>query len=289
MLSASYEADSDVQVSTLSSTIVVEASRKRMKEEIALLETSARALRSRYNTLSITARLPPGVLSTIFESVRHESATRIASPDRIRWIKVTHVCTHWRRVALECPSLWADIPISNPSWVEEVLKRSKMAPLTLVARLPTYCSRGAKMIRIALTSMPRIQRLSLRDYGGKDELGPILAGVLSPAPLLESLSLKFGNINSTPVCVLPRHIFGGKAPRLRELDLQDCSLHWDSPLLRSLTSLKITSIPLNAYYKTLPILPLQLSHSSARISQVGPNRYVPSGGFWGNRSLFETS
>jgi hypothetical protein len=84
MLSASYEADSDVQVSTLSSTIVVEASRKRMKEEIALLETSARALRSRYNTLSITARLPPGALSTIFESVRHESATRIASPDQIR-------------------------------------------------------------------------------------------------------------------------------------------------------------------------------------------------------------
>ncbi|VDC01172.1 unnamed protein product [Peniophora sp. CBMAI 1063] len=49
------------------------------------------------------------------------------------WIKITHVCSLWRRVALSTPSLWCDVDCANlaPGFRETVLERSVDQPISL--------------------------------------------------------------------------------------------------------------------------------------------------------------
>lgn len=237
--------DTDIGVSAFNSTTVVEAAYKQIKGEIQLLEAGIRVWKTRYNTLSIIARLPPEILSTIFKCIAAASQQWIASYNyRTRWINVTHVCSYWRRVALEDPSLWTNIPFSHPRWAKEMLERSKGASLTIVADLYAKNSSHMELVRSALTRISRIQKLSLTQNSNENLLETTLWGLVEPAPRLESLKVSFNDINS--VHRLPLRIFSGEAPRLRELDLRDCALTWDAPFLRGLTSLKMSSIPLKA-------------------------------------------
>ena len=95
-------------------------SRRGIKDEIELLEAAVRSWKSRHKTLSIVARLPPEIFTTVFTFVAAEIQNTTTTKDYMRW--VTPVCLHWRHVALGCPGLWTNIPISHPSWVEEKLE-----------------------------------------------------------------------------------------------------------------------------------------------------------------------
>lgn len=65
-----------------------------------------------------------------------------------RWITATHVCRHWREVAISCPRLWNRIALTtNADRVSAFLSRSKRAPLTF------YHSR--------ITALPHRQYLAL--------------------------------------------------------------------------------------------------------------------------------
>jgi len=242
----SLPANTDIgRVSAFSSTTVVEAAYKQIKGEIEVLEATITAWKGRYNTLSIIARLPPEILSIIFKCVA--SATQASCNPvyhRISWIKLTHVCTHWRRVALECPSLWTTIPLAHPRWAEEMLARSREAPLTIVADVVPHKNRQMELVQSVITRMHQIQKLSLTQRPYSSSGGPlekILADLVNPAPLLESLSVVFNRTNNIPTP--PLNLFSGEAPRLRELELRDCLVAWDAPFLRTLTSLKMAFIP----------------------------------------------
>jgi hypothetical protein len=94
----------------------------------------------------------------------------------------------------------------------------------------------------AVTSMNRIQKLSLRQTDGHSDnpLEKILANLVEPAPLLNSFSVSFFQTSNTHI--LPQRLFSGEAPRLRELELWYCGLVWDAPVLHALTSLKMSGI-----------------------------------------------
>lgn len=50
----------------------------------------------------------------------------------MRWVRaVSHVCSHWRSVALSTPALWSDLPMHNPRWAMEMIKRSKGTSLII--------------------------------------------------------------------------------------------------------------------------------------------------------------
>jgi hypothetical protein len=100
--------DTDIGVSPFSSTADIGAAYIRIQEEIGWLEAAIRAWKDRRNSLSIIARLPPEILSTVFKYV----AAAFSCHMDFRWVKVMHMCSHWRRVALECPSLWTTIHLS---------------------------------------------------------------------------------------------------------------------------------------------------------------------------------
>ncbi|KAJ6607511.1 hypothetical protein B0H10DRAFT_551566 [Mycena sp. CBHHK59/15] len=109
------------EITAFSSAKLVESAQRQIDQEISKFQDSVRALQSRRNALSPVSRLPPEMLSRIF--------LFCSDSDSLKWIKeVSHICRHWRSVALGCPNLWSFPVFSQPKWADEMLKRSKMAP-----------------------------------------------------------------------------------------------------------------------------------------------------------------
>ena len=91
------------------------------------------AIRSIDSTSVITAKLPfpnclpPELLAIIFlEYVQQSSLCTTMVPS---WVTVSYVCQYWRNVALGCANLWTRLFFVSPEWMDELLKRSKAAPL----------------------------------------------------------------------------------------------------------------------------------------------------------------
>lgn len=99
------------------------------------------------NALVPIGRLPPETLIHIFLCYQlvhqypghgdfiPEAAISISESSHYKWVPgVTHICHHWREVALEAPLLWTDVFITSGSCVDRLqtfLMRSKHAPLQL--------------------------------------------------------------------------------------------------------------------------------------------------------------
>ncbi|KAF8060692.1 hypothetical protein FPV67DRAFT_1673543 [Lyophyllum atratum] len=197
----------------------------------------------RHNELSLVSRLPPEILLIVFEYVVDLLSPQYSSSRRLEWIcQMSHICSSWRRFALDCPRLWTSIPFFAPDWAQEMLARSRTAPLTIVV------GSRSKFVKPALKQLYRIKKLSLfciQSYYSHDEstYTDLLA---SPAPLLESCEITFrmrSNRNE-----LPKNIFSGKAPRLAHLSISQCGLNWRAPIFTNLISLEINS----SLEKTVP-------------------------------------
>ncbi|KAI0284069.1 hypothetical protein BC826DRAFT_881182, partial [Russula brevipes] len=92
------------------------------------------ALLTHRNTLAPVSVLPPEVLARIFHLVALADAeSSRPKMGNLRWIGVTHVCRHWRQVALDDSSLWARISgsMAKATWVCEMLARARNAPLSI--------------------------------------------------------------------------------------------------------------------------------------------------------------
>ncbi|KAH8097063.1 hypothetical protein BXZ70DRAFT_309220 [Cristinia sonorae] len=131
--------------------------------------------------------LPPELLGQIFVEIRNVKT----HGNRFSWLKVSHVCSYWRKVALCTAILWRDITIVLPKhwvngYVQEILPRTADAPL-----------------RVDITS---------RDGNtlGIDFLYPELCRV-------EDLSISLHRVLPATVVSTPKD--GGDAPMLRTLKL----------------------------------------------------------------------
>src|SRR5712691_184935 len=91
-----------------------------------------RSLLTRRNALVPISLLPPEILAWIFHLLVHDEWP-LSGLRNLGWIEVTHVCRHWRQVALDNSSLWARIWClpANPKWISEILARAKNAPLDI--------------------------------------------------------------------------------------------------------------------------------------------------------------
>ena len=67
-----------------------------------------RSLLTRRNALVPISLLPPEILARVFHLIVLEEPP-ISGGRSLGWIRVTHVCRHWRQVALDDSSLWARI------------------------------------------------------------------------------------------------------------------------------------------------------------------------------------
>ncbi|KAF5378518.1 hypothetical protein D9615_007157 [Tricholomella constricta] len=270
------------EVSCYSAPEVKKAAYKQIRREIDSLEASIRALKARHNSLSITARLPPEILSEIFDWT---AAMLRKKP--FRWIRISFVCSHWRRVALECPKLWRRVNCTSPERLRVLLPRAGVVPLQIYLSLVT--KRSAAGILQALQEMYRVRELRLGSHivpGTLESMELVLSRLTQPAPLLETFSVVS---TARPECLhLPGDLFAGHAPRLRTLELAGCIVPSTSPVLTGITSLKLRGtdqsshgISLNELIIMLESLPniqaleLDRAHHSESVAPPGRTVHLP--------------
>ncbi|OJA09982.1 hypothetical protein AZE42_09943 [Rhizopogon vesiculosus] len=206
--------------------------------ELAILAQRMQALRTHRNSFSHVSSIPPEILGAVFVHLaRHvQSLHPPDAPAVLSWLNVAHVSRHWRDVALANPELWATPFLNSSNATEEMLIRSKMAPLIL---------RTGRRYRIdcvekAFQHVDRLQEVSLDcpnspTHHMLDFLGKLSS---SSALILQSLSLD-GGITRRPRIAIPTSF---SAPNLRRLQISHCDLSWASPVLTGLTVLDIKSV-----------------------------------------------
>ena len=125
-------------------------------------------LRVTRNFLLPVFRLPPETLSIIFshgarDYYESDSGGRV-TPCIPTWVNVSYVCSHWRNIALNCPTLWTYHFSTSRRWTEELLLRSKEASLKISCSYPSR-NKDVRLLRSLLDNLlrysERIQELRL--------------------------------------------------------------------------------------------------------------------------------
>ncbi|VDC00901.1 unnamed protein product [Peniophora sp. CBMAI 1063] len=182
--------------------------------------------------------IPAEVLVEIFSWLSVLAPTNFAAEHmpgykKLEWLVITHVCSFWRNLAINSPSLWTRVDTTmGREWVQAFLTRSKTTSITFSNFcLPT----SAKDTRITIANeilpaqLERMQVLMLR----QPLSGPPHPALLRPAPLLEVLTL-LGDFLS--LAEGEWALF--QAPRLRHVQVLSCSsFPWKSFHVRNLSSL----------------------------------------------------
>ncbi|KAG5338177.1 hypothetical protein C0989_008076 [Termitomyces sp. Mn162] len=242
-----------------------------IQKEIMNHEAIIRYYKKCHNALTFTCRLPHEILGTIFEEVAivreaWQNYGRWGEEYRkwreFDWIKsVSHVCSHWRAVALSNPNLWSSIRLMNTAWMPEMIQRSKTAPLTITLW-------GALMLQdpagsyIALkdvirSDLPRIRGLTLGlvpvwvsperhelflDNEKKQRLNmfsELIPLLNQPAPMLESLEINLAEAEASQQ--LPSGFVAGLS-QLKHLRLEGWCLDWKLSAFENLRSLAISRL-----------------------------------------------
>lgn len=195
------------------------------------------------------ANLLPELLSYIFVLYKDDASTRLSTrrpaclaESALAWASVTHVCRHWRLVAIDSSCLWTDVVFNcGRAWAEKMFCRSRATPLVLDITLPLYSPSNDEtdwLPCLLAAQTHRIKRLALR--GSPVAIHAVAEHLTAPAPILEDLRIKpthyiFGEVPLK----LPQKLFAGCTPRLRSVFVRYCALPPNWPLLRDLTALSV--------------------------------------------------
>ncbi|KAI0311953.1 hypothetical protein OF83DRAFT_1287218 [Amylostereum chailletii] len=192
------------------------------------------ALLHQHNTTRPISRLPPEILSHIFNLLEDDipfNAPFIEAPRRhLDRIAVTHVCGQWRQVALSSATLWSDITFRlGRTWATEMLARAGDSLLSY------YVDPDDPVDHEATLSQHLSHIRSLAIHGGAQEIEDIASTCDAPAPALERLQCARDFFEEDDeITSLPMQMFAGwQAPRLHSLELFNIA-----PPLTSLNNLK---------------------------------------------------
>lgn len=113
------------------------------------------------------------------------------------WIAVSHVCHHWRQVALRCRALWTYIPLVSVRWAQRALTLSHPYPITLrIDSRDNSLDRGYVSVDAlchALGHISRIQKIRMHSPWGTRYANRIMSiiygALLCGAPALEEFDL----------------------------------------------------------------------------------------------------
>ncbi|KAI0328101.1 hypothetical protein GY45DRAFT_1326758 [Cubamyces sp. BRFM 1775] len=148
---------------------------------LAMNKEIARALAVR-NTFVPINLLPTEVFVNI---LTHLKDSRGGTADVVA---ASHVCRHWRAVAVGTPQLWTVVPLANLDLVREYLARSGPLPLHL-----SVGEKGASFCDLAVATeedMHRVASLNAQ-FRDLDDLIAFASDFVDPAPALRSLRLAF--------------------------------------------------------------------------------------------------
>ncbi|KAH8091682.1 hypothetical protein BXZ70DRAFT_1067261 [Cristinia sonorae] len=238
-----------VPPSSHSSRLSREQFRKQLQDEVALHRRAIVDLHVQMNTTIPIAVLPPEMLACIFSwyiiAVAHAN-TAISrgwylpsnSASHYRWIKITHVCHHWREVALSSPELWTDILVEGAhECIEAFLSRSKQALLDIF--IPTSHNQTMDVIQRVFGAISRARTFSLCSMSTDSASEVLLNSLPSSAPHLRVLEMSLGG--TLPVSAsFPPFLTQCAAPSLTELTITRYQVDWKTGVFpKSLTHLHI--------------------------------------------------
>lgn len=203
-------------------------------------------------------KLPDEIMGSVFENLKVVTSSTVRVSDEPEedmalkflksWVSVTHVCSRWRKAAIEQATLWTPIVTKHPEWTREMLTRSKGAPIAVTAS----SSVDPAAILSILAHMHHISDLYVT--GDNSFVSEIAHGLGSPAPLLNHLTLMtYSSPTSEFLLSLPNSFLSGHAPQLRSLQLSMGNETWKLPRFPSLTSLTI-SVPPTEHHSWIDVL-----------------------------------
>ncbi|KAF4604345.1 hypothetical protein EYR40_001524 [Pleurotus pulmonarius] len=203
------------------------------KHHMSLIQGEIRRLEEYKNARLLTvSRLPPEVLSMIFELLASDKTPRLGYAGNAyeQLLSATHVCRTWRQVALDSPRIWGYISASaSPRTAELFLERAKSAPLYFTSRgyrpkeqvLLTVLDHLDRLKEIALNCQPKwVERI-----------------LSEPTPQLEVVSLTNAHYRS----LHPLQFLAESFPVLQHLSLTGYILRTPAESLTNLRSLMIDS------------------------------------------------
>ncbi|EIN04697.1 hypothetical protein PUNSTDRAFT_122732 [Punctularia strigosozonata HHB-11173 SS5] len=203
---------------------IIDKEIKMALEQIESLRNRVRSLRERRNSLAPVNRLPPEVLTSVFQL-----CVLNATPSRCGHAFVA-VSRRWREVALGAAILWTLLPRSTTELTELFISRSQHAPLEI--DIGDYTTDWTNSGASALSAvMNRVQTLSYSIF--EEDVKPDVHALSLPTPLLIDCSVK--NFVRYPLN-LPENFLGSFAPRLRRLRLYQTSFQWSMLHYPSLVS-----------------------------------------------------
>ncbi|KAF8498176.1 hypothetical protein F5888DRAFT_1906452 [Russula emetica] len=197
-----------------------------------------RSMLARRNALVPISLLPPEILARVFHLLVLEELP-FSGRGNLGWIRVTHVCRHWRQVGLDDSSLWARIggTLMNKKWISEMLARAKNAPLDIEFNGVASSSRGALLWIHPHPSRTRQFRFHIRSMLHSDSVREMFSW---EAPALEHFELKVSAHSPVTFRDLGENmLFKGHAPRLRTFSLSQVVIPWSLIPRGQLTQLKI--------------------------------------------------
>ena len=211
---------------------------ERVGRRIIEIEGELVSLKTSFNSYSPVNQVPNEILSNIFalvaNAIPEELSTYLSDRESAKWLRVTHVCRHWRSIAMASGSLWSNINFVTPELANAMLERSRSAPLSvqLFYNSPKFTNTLARI----LAQVGRIQSANLTGLMEKK----VLSKFSKAAPILEDLVLQFAGYKPTN---LPIDFLQEGAPKLRRLVVEGFGiLQWVRfPLFPSLTHLRLRS------------------------------------------------
>jgi len=249
--------------------------RQAVDDELKAMEECLRTSKYRRNALVPISRLPPETLVIIFTFLAHSVCDEKRS--YLTWLRVTHVCHHWRETALNCSYLWNYINFNklNSAGITEIVARAKMLPLHLEVEAFNWSKERFDAFEKRLEAhISHTRQLTI-----SGELRNLPERLVSPAPILEFLSLtSFDSFNFAPSgLVIPDALFNSTAPNLTSLELYGYGISWKMPL-KGLRTLKIRKaskeVTLNDWLDALNEMPqletLVLHNASPDVSHDDP-------------------
>jgi hypothetical protein len=212
-------------------------------KQIALLEAKISAERAAIarqkqlrNAHFPANRCPPEVLARIFLFCRPSSW--VHSTPLLAFLRVTHMCAHWRNSAIGYPALWNLVPCQNVARTDFMLARAKSVNLVYRGFGRASTMEDRRREGRLLQDMSRVQVLELHTI--PDYLhAAVKAALEGPAPVLETLDLTHV-LGTRWMALTPP--FNGQLPRLRSLRVQDSQFPWMTSYLSQLSSLTLVRI-----------------------------------------------
>ncbi|CAL1713946.1 unnamed protein product [Somion occarium] len=179
--------------------------------ERGILETEERILtyaqelldlKFRLNQILPISRLPPEILAHIFEHLvwivyrnyrqSQKDPRRYGDVSPYSWLRVTHVCRHWRDVARHSPPLWTQVILMNAPCVQELLTNSKGLPISVEHGRDSESLTAQESLSVVLENMPRVKQLKLtfsrRPYRALSLLPSLHAPILRNLTIITSIT-----------------------------------------------------------------------------------------------------